>query len=71
MDRVGWTHERNNCERWSSLDPDLLAGREELEAQRRGVDAPQRLPRVLQDGLAGEVRAAAARDADDAGAAVH
>ena len=24
MDRVGWTHERNNCERWSSLDPDLL-----------------------------------------------
>ena len=24
MDRVGWTTERNNCERWSSLDPDLL-----------------------------------------------
>ena len=24
MNRVGWTHERNNCERWSSLDPDLL-----------------------------------------------
>ena len=24
MDRVGWTHERNNCERWSSLDPDLM-----------------------------------------------
>ena len=24
MDRVGWTRERNNCESWSSLDPDLL-----------------------------------------------
>ena len=24
MKRVGWTHERNNCESWSSLDPDLL-----------------------------------------------
>ena len=24
MDRVGWTHKRNNCSTWSSLDPDLL-----------------------------------------------
>ena len=24
MDRVGWTPDRMNCERWSSLDPDLL-----------------------------------------------
>ena len=24
MDRVGWEPDHNNCERWSSLDPDLL-----------------------------------------------
>ena len=59
MDRVGWTHERNNCERWSSLDPDLLV----IVAKHCDATSVCRLSQGVQGGEGGG-RDAVARQAE-------